>query len=100
GNYKITHGEAVAIGLNYVTKLSVKQKRLGKDAFDRLEELLIRANLPTTLPTGLGKDKLIGTMMHDKKRQGDDIKLVLPQTRLGLVDFDVSVPLTELSKIL
>lgn len=100
GGYKLTHGEAVAIGLMCDTKLSVKQKRIGKDALDKIEELLMRANLPTSLPTGMSKERILNTMMHDKKRDGDSIKLILPQTKLGTVDFDVVVPLSELSKIL
>ena len=100
GGYKLTHGEAVAIGLMCVTKLSVKQKRIGKDALDRIEELLMRANLPTTLPSGMSKEKIVNTMQHDKKRDGDSLKLILPHTKLGVVDYDVAVPLTELSKIL
>lgn len=99
-DYKVTHGEAVGIGLYFDTKLSVKQKRIGKEALDRVEELLAKAGLPNTLPTGVSKEKLVNAMMQDKKRDGQTIKLVLPQTKLGSVDYEVSVPLSELSKTL
>lgn len=39
-------------------------------------------------------------MGSDKKRDGQSIKLVLPQTKLGIVDYDVTVPLADLSKTL
>lgn len=99
-DYKVTHGEAVGIGLYFDTKLSVKQKRIGKEALDRVEELLAKAGLPTSLPTGVSKEKLVNAMMQDKKRDGQTIKLVLPQTKLGTVDYEVSMPLSELSKTL
>ncbi len=99
-DYKVTHGEAVGIGLYSDTKLSVKQKRIGKDAQDRVEELLAKAGLSINLPTGVTKEKLANAMLHDKKRDGQSIKLVLPQSKLGQVDYEVSVPLTELSKTL
>ena len=38
-------------------------------------------------------------MHNDKKRTADKIKLVLPVTRLGVVDFDYQLPLQDLSKL-
>jgi 3-dehydroquinate synthase len=99
-DFRITHGEAVGIGLYYDTKLSVKQKRLDKSELDKLEELLAKAGLSTSLPTGVTKEKLVNSMMHDKKREGEKIKLILPQEKLGCVDFEVVMPLSELSKTL
>jgi len=99
-DFRITHGEAVGIGLYCDTKLSVKQKRIEKAQLDKLEELMAKAGLSTGLPTGVSKEKLVNTMMHDKKREGEKIKLILPQGKLGCVDFEVLMPLAELSKTL
>jgi len=38
-------------------------------------------------------------MTADKKRTGENIKLVLPEGKLGQVDYEASVPLTELAKL-
>ncbi len=99
-DYKVSHGEAVGIGLFLDTKYSVKQKRIDKSALDKVEELLAKAGLSTSIPSGISKEKVVTVMGSDKKRDGQTIKLVLPQTKLGIVDYDVTVPLSDLSKTL
>lgn len=99
GDFKLSHGEAVGIGLVQTTKLSVAQKRIEKAAVERVKEILIRAELPCEIPKGSNKEELVSTMAHDKKRHGDNIKLVLPQTRLGMVDYEVSFPIADLGKL-
>ncbi|MBX3075196.1 3-dehydroquinate synthase [Candidatus Obscuribacterales bacterium] len=100
GDFKLSHGEAVGIGLVQTTKLSVAQKRIEKAAVERVKEILIRAELPHELPKGSNKEELVSTMAHDKKRHGENIKLVLPHTRLGMVDYEVSYPIADLNKLL
>ncbi|MBN8662245.1 MAG: 3-dehydroquinate synthase [Candidatus Melainabacteria bacterium] len=97
--FELSHGEAVAIGLHHITKYSVSQKKLDKDALERVKEILMRAELPTDLPKGLTKERLVAQMNSDKKRSGDKVKLVVPQTKLGVVDFESSYPVTELAKL-
>lgn len=99
-DYKVSHGEAVGIGLFLDTKYSVKQKLIDKAALDKVEELLAKAGLSTSIPSGISKEKVVAVMGSDKKREGQSIKLVLPQTKLGVVDYDVTVPLSDLSKTL
>lgn len=99
GDFKLSHGEAVGIGLVQTTKLSVAQKRIEKAAVERVKEILIRAELPHEIPKGSNKEELVNTMAHDKKRHGENIKLVLPQTRLGMVDYEVSYPIADLGKL-
>lgn len=99
-DYKVSHGEAVGIGLFLDTKYSVKQKRIDKESLDKVEELLAKAGLSSSIPSGISKEKVVNTMLSDKKRDGATIKLVLPQTKLGVVDYDVTVPLSDLSKTL
>jgi len=99
-DYKLSHGEAVSIGLVFDTKLAVSQKKIGKDATERIISLLKQAGLPTDIPKDVSKDKLVAAMSHDKKREGEALKWILPVTKLGTVDYEVSVPLTDLSKLL
>lgn len=98
--FKITHGEAVAIGLAFALRVSVLKKRIDKDSMKRMESLLKKLSLPIDVPAELTKDKLVDAMGFDKKRQGKAIKFVLPHTKLGLVDFDASIPLSDLADML
>lgn len=98
--FKVTHGEAVAIGLAFALRLSVLKKRIDKESMKRVESLLKKLGLPIQIPDELPKNKLVEAMGFDKKRQGKSLKFVLPHTRLGLVDFDANMPLTELAEML
>jgi len=100
GEFKLSHGEAVGIGIVQTMKLAVQQKRIEKAAVERCKDLLFKAELPHELPKGLNKEELIAAMAQDKKRHGENIKLVLPQTRLGVVDYEVLFPLADLGKLL
>lgn len=99
GDFKVSHGEAVGIGLVHAARLAEKQKRIKKTDVERVKDILFRAGLPIEIPKGVSKEKLIQAMEHDKKREGEKIIEVLPQGRLGSVDFEVSLPLSELSKL-
>ena len=98
--FALSHGQAVAIGLAQMTKYAVGQKKIDKDSLERVKELLIRAELPYELPKGAAKDKLALAMTSDKKRAGGNIKLVVPHTKLGTVDYETLLPVAELSKLL
>jgi 3-dehydroquinate synthase len=100
GDYSLSHGEAVAIGLVADTKLSVDQKRIEKDSLKRLQQMLEKAGLPTKVPSAFRAEKLIEAMSMDKKRDGDKIKLVLPQTKLGQVELDVPISPDDLARVI
>jgi 3-dehydroquinate synthase len=100
GDYKLSHGEAVSIGLVADTKLSVEQKRIGKDALKKLQSVLDKAGLPTKVPSAFRQDDLIEAMYHDKKRVKDKILLVLPQQTLGSVEMDIPISPDELARVL
>jgi 3-dehydroquinate synthase len=100
GEYKLSHGEAVSIGLVADTKLAIDHKLIEKDSLRKLQNLLEKAGLPTKVPSAFHPDQVIEVMAHDKKRDGDKIKLVLPTTRLGLVELDVSVSASEFVNVI
>jgi len=100
GDYSLSHGEAVAIGLVADTKLSVDQKRIEKDSLKKLQQMLEKAGLPTKVPSAFRAEKLIEAMSMDKKREGDKIKLVLPQTKLGQVELDVPISPDDLARVI
>ncbi len=100
GDYKLSHGEAVAIGLVADTKLSVEQKKIGKDSLKKLQAALEKAGLPTRVPSAYRQEDLIQAMYQDKKRINDKILLVLPQEKLGAVELDVAISPDELASVL
>ena len=60
------HGECVGLGMLYMSSNEVK---------DRLVKVLTKYNLPTKVDAN--KDKLFSFILHDKKRSGRNIDIVL-----------------------
>ncbi len=89
GGYRLRHGEAVAIGMVYMTSLSEKRGLIpastdysrmgldfkGKTASQILIEILSQYGLPSKLDYSV--DDLLDQMRLDKKNRGQVIKLVM-----------------------
>ena len=71
------HGEAVAIGMVLAARLSEILGRCPPGSCDRLEKLLRRLGLDTTLPEDADPDRLLNLMRLDKKNRADQIRLIL-----------------------
>lgn len=78
--YTILHGEAVAIGMRMAARASVLLGVAEEDITDAVTRALIAAELPIT--TSYTAAELTASALHDKKRAGGTINLVLPQ-RMG-----------------
>ena len=76
------HGEAVAIGLNLATQLSVAIGQLEAGDIDRVQKLLKRYNLPIRLNKPLPVTKLMAAMQHDKKNRSNHPRFITLR-RLG-----------------
>jgi len=98
--FRMTHGEAVSIGLAFDMKLANARKMVSKSDMERVLNILKASGLPVEVPKDITKDKLVTAISHDKKRDGDSIRWVLPSGKLGSVDYDLSIPLSEVSKLL
>ncbi|HVX05505.1 MAG TPA: 3-dehydroquinate synthase [Rhodanobacteraceae bacterium] len=73
----LLHGEAVAIGMVLAARLSA-QLGMGNDAeAERLQALLERLGLPTSVPPGLAPDALLAHMRIDKKSRAGALRLIL-----------------------
>ncbi|OQA05942.1 MAG: 3-dehydroquinate synthase [bacterium ADurb.Bin374] len=92
------HGEAVGLGM--LTALSVSRARglLKEDYTESLTSLLKEFGLPVELPREYTPDAIANAILHDKKRQRDAIKLILPVS-LGAVE-KVLVPISDLKPLL
>lgn len=70
------HGEAVAIGLNLATQLSVELGQLDAGNIERVQKVLKQYNLPTALSEPLPTDSLMKAIQHDKKNRGDHPRFI------------------------
>ncbi len=71
------HGEAVSIGMHMAAMLSMLEGDLSKEDTNRIQNILSRANLPTTIKKSMDSDSLIKAMSLDKKSIDGNIRLVL-----------------------
>lgn len=78
GNYAIFHGEGVAMGMAIMTRACVRQGKCPPECWTVLEGLLDRYHLPKTCRMDRGE--LLQAARADKKRRGEDITLIQPQT--------------------
>jgi 3-dehydroquinate synthase len=73
------HGEAVAIGLNLATQLSVELGQLDASDIDRANALIEKCALPTQLNAPLPIADLMAAMQKDKKNRGGKLRFVSMQ---------------------
>lgn len=79
-NYKIFHGEAVAVGTVLAARLSRKIGMCDDETVRIITEAFEKRGLPTSC--GFGFDEIKREMINDKKRRGDEIPFILPE-RIG-----------------
>ncbi len=76
--FAISHGQAVAIGMVAVTRWAERRGWCPENLHLPLVEALKEYALPTELPYPW--ERLTSAMLHDKKRRGDHIQLVVPES--------------------
>ena len=76
--YRVSHGEAVAMGCVEEARIAVRRGLAPAEWPDVLASRFAAAGLPTTLPDGLSLDRLVPLMRGDKKREGDAVVFALP----------------------
>ena len=93
---KLTHGEAVAVGLSYITNSALAQTCISEEDAKRIQTILGQYNFNTTLP--VERRPIIKALKGDKKRAGNSMRIILP-TAIGAVE-DRLVSFEELEAIL
>ena len=78
-DFKVSHGEAVAIGMLAAARISNKLDILDKNEVIRLKGVIARAGLPTEIPR-LQLKRLIQAIKHDKKILQGKIRFILPKS--------------------
>jgi len=77
-DYRVSHGEAVAIGCVEEAKIAVRMGLAPAEWPGEFASRFAAAGLPTSLPDGLGLGDLVQLMRGDKKREGDSVLFALP----------------------
>ncbi len=98
-DYRISHGEAVALGMVAATRLSARLTRFPLEESFRLERLLGRLGLPSRIPRGVCLEEILEAMERDKKKESGKAQLVLLR-RPGLPFLQEGVPLEHLREVL
>ena len=78
------HGEAVAIGMAYASRLSLKSGLCSSEDCTRVINLIKNAGLPATIH-GLDADRIIEALYLDKKVRGEKVRFVLLR-KIGSVE--------------
>jgi 3-dehydroquinate synthase len=100
GYGKFLHGEAISIGQVAEAKLSKKILRLPERDAERIENLFLRADLPTRIHlNGTQRKKFFDAMRLDKKASDGQVKFVLAR-RIGKVEFGQKVPAEAIEPVL
>jgi len=75
--FSITHGSAVGAGMCMVARAAVKKAECSEETLNRLVALCKRYDLPTD--SSLSADILFSAACSDKKREKDQLTLILPK---------------------
>lgn len=75
-NYKISHGEAVGVGMIYMARAAKQLNYTDIDIAHNLEKIFNKHNMITKYP--LEFNETIKILLHDKKIRGNKISLIIP----------------------
>ena len=97
-DYRLLHGEAVAIGLVAQAKLSAKYGYMNNEEVEQVVKLLEKAKLPTSIPDYIDKEELIKKLYTDKKVKNGQLRFVFQKGIGDIVQFgenDFAKPVAE-----
>lgn len=81
-DYRLYHGEAVAIGMAAQARLGQKYGFISEENVKRVESLIARAGLPTAVPDYINKAELVKKLYTDKKVRDGKLRFVF-QKEIG-----------------
>jgi 3-dehydroquinate synthase len=97
---RLTHGEAVALGMLVELRIAVNKNLISEDAVKILRSLLIKCSLPTSLPIEvLNLNCLTPYLINDKKNYKGTIMVALPNS-VGSGVWDIDVNISEIETAL
>lgn len=89
-DFRVKHGEGVAIGTLAAARLAERMGLAHTGLSNTVETALDQLGLPTRLPPGLERERILSAMTLDKKRLSGKLRLVLP-TRIGAARWGVEI---------
>ncbi len=99
-DYRLLHGEAVAIGLVAQAKLSRKLGYMNDDELNAVISLLYKASLPIAIPDYIDKEALVKKLYTDKKVRNGQLRFVLQSGIGSVMQFGDNVFATPISESL
>lgn len=97
--YRLRHGEAVALGMVAALDLAVRQAGFPEGDRQRFEELMSALGLACRAPERFDPEQVIERLAADKKVRRRNVQFVVP-TRIGSVRWLESPPQADLSRAL
>ena len=97
-DYRLLHGEAIAIGLAAEVKLANRLGYLTEEDGRRVVDLLKRANLPTQIPDDIDKEELVRKLYTDKKVRDGKLRFVIQNGIGDIATFGEEVYATPVSE--
>ncbi|XME03378.1 3-dehydroquinate synthase [Lachnospiraceae bacterium C1.1] len=76
-DFKLMHGECVALGTIAASWISYKRENLDTEEFYEIRDMFLPFGLPLTLDDGVDIEKIIDITKSDKKMDGGHVKFVL-----------------------
>ena len=77
GNFTVSHGKAVAIGMAIVSTAAAKRQICAPETAKKIVSILKQFGLPTN--TDCTAETLFDAALSDKKRMGNAVNLIVPQ---------------------
>ena len=90
-DYRLLHGEAVAIGLVAQAMLSESFGYMDGEQVSRVITLLEKAGLPTSIPEYVDRELLVKKLYTDKKVRNGKLRFVLQKGIGDVVEFSPGV---------
>lgn len=97
-DYKLMHGEAVAIGLTAEVMLAQKLGYVTDEERVAVEELLKKAGLPTEIPDYIDREALVKKLYTDKKVKNGQLRFVIQKGIGDIVEYQegvFAIPISE-----
>ena len=86
-DYRLLHGEALAIGLIAQAKLSCRMGHMTPEEVARVDGLLRKAGLSTAIPAYIDREALVKKLYTDKKVREGRLRFVIERGIGGVVEF-------------
>lgn len=97
-DYRLLHGEAVAIGMVAEVKLAYRLGYVTEKERDAVIALLEKAELPVSIPDYIDREKLVKKLYTDKKVRDGKLRFVIQKGIGDIVEFEPGVFATPIEE--